>query len=45
MSGGTVKVRDATELISEDEFRYEIYMTGPDGIEFKTVENIAERKK
>jgi hypothetical protein len=44
MSGGTMKVRDVTELISKDEFKYEMYMTGPDGKEFKTVEYIAKRK-
>lgn len=45
ISGGTIKVRDVTELNSEDEFKYEMYMTGPDGKEFKTVEYIAKRKK
>jgi hypothetical protein len=45
MTGGTIKVRDVTELISKDEFKYEMYMTGPDGKEFKIVEYIAKRKK
>jgi hypothetical protein len=44
MTGGTIKVRDVTELSSKNEFRYRMYMTGPDGKEFKTVEYIAKRK-
>jgi len=45
MTGGTVKVRDITKMISPDEFSYEMYMTGPDGKEFKSLENRAVRKK
>lgn len=45
MTGGTMKVRDVIELISEDEFKYEMYMAGPEGKEFKTLEYIAKRKK
>jgi len=44
MTGGTMKVRDVTELVSGDEFRYEMFMTGPDGKEFKTLEYVAKRK-
>jgi hypothetical protein len=44
MTGGTMKVRDVTELVSRDEFRYEMFMTGPDGKEFKTLEYVATRK-
>jgi hypothetical protein len=44
MSDGTINVRDVTELISKDEFKYEMYMTGSDGKEFKTLEYTAKRK-
>lgn len=45
MTGGTIGVRAVTKLISEDEYVYEMYMIGPDGNEFKTLENRAVRKK
>jgi hypothetical protein len=45
MSGGKTKVRAATTFISADEFRSEMFMTLPDGKEFKTMENRAVRKK
>lgn len=45
MTGGTMKVRAITKMISPDEFSYELYMVGPDGKEFKSLENRAVRKK
>lgn len=45
MTGGTVKVRAVTKIISNDEFVYEMFMTGADGKEFKNLENRAIRKK
>jgi hypothetical protein len=45
VSGGTIGVRAVTKLINKDEFLYEMYMIGPDGNEFKTLENRAVRKK
>jgi hypothetical protein len=45
MSGGTIAVRDVTRVVSPDEYTYELFMTGPDGKEFKTLENRVSRKK
>lgn len=45
MSGGTIKVRYLTKMINADEFVYEMFMMGPDGKEFKTLENVATRRK
>jgi hypothetical protein len=45
MTGGTMKVRGVTKLVGPDEFTYEMYMIGPDGKEFKSLENRAVRKK
>ena len=45
MTGGDMKVRDVTRLVGPDEYTYELYMTGPDGKEFKTLENRVSRKK
>lgn len=45
MSGGTIKVRGTTKIVSADEFIYEMFMMGPDGKEFKTLENVATRRK
>lgn len=45
MTGGTMKVKGITKMISPDEFSYEMYMIGPDGKEFKSLENRAVRKK
>ena len=45
MTGGTIKMRAITKLIGPDEFAYEMFMTGPDGREFKTLENRSVRKK
>jgi hypothetical protein len=45
MTGGNMKVKGITKMISPDEFSYEMYMVGPDGKEFKSLENRAVRKK
>jgi hypothetical protein len=45
MTGGNVKVRATTKWLSPDEFVYEMFMTGADSKEFKSVENHAIRKK
>ena len=45
MTGGTVKVRAITKMLSNDEFVYEMYMEGPDGKEFEPLENRSVRKK
>lgn len=45
VTGGTIGVRAVTKLVNKDEFVYEMYMIGPDGKEFKTLENRALRKK
>ena len=43
--GGKMKVRQVTKVISDDEFAFEMYMTMPDGKEFKSMEMIYSRKK
>jgi hypothetical protein len=45
MTKGIIKVRAVTKVRSEDEFTYELYMTGPDGKEFRSMENRYIRKK
>lgn len=45
MSGGTVEVRNVTTLIDKDTHRVTMFMTGPDGKEFKTMEILYSRKK
>lgn len=45
MTGGIIKVRAISRMISKDELTYELYMTGPDGKKFKTLENLMRRKK
>lgn len=45
ITGGSTKVRAVTTGLDEDNFIYEMYMTGPDGQEFKVLENNAKRKK
>ncbi len=45
MTGGTINVRGLTTLVGPDEFTYEMYMIGPDGKEFKSLEYRAARKK
>lgn len=44
MTGGTIKVRDVTTLVDEDEFHYEMFMTASDGTEFKSLEYRAKKK-
>ena len=45
MTGGTIKVRDEMKLAGPDAFIYELYMTQPDGTEFKSLQNMAVRRK
>ncbi len=45
MTGGKMKVKGVTKLISPDEYTYEMYMVGDDGREFKSLEYRALRKK
>lgn len=45
LTGGTMAVRSVTRLVGPDEFSYEMYMAGPDGKEFKSLEYRAVRKK
>ncbi len=45
VTGGTIGIRAVTKLVNKDEFIYEMYMTGPNGKEFKSLENRAIRKK
>lgn len=45
MTGGTSKVRTVMTLVGPAEYLYELYMVGPDGKEFKSLENRAVRKK
>lgn len=42
---GSIKVRAITTLVSQDEYVYQMFMAGPDGNEFKSMENISIRKK
>jgi hypothetical protein len=44
MTGGTMKVRTTTKWVSQDEFVYEMFMIGPDGQEFKSLQNRVVRK-
>lgn len=45
LTGEIIKTRAVTKLTSKDEFIYELYMTGPDGKEFRSMENRYKRKK
>jgi len=45
MTGGQTKVRAVTRVVSNNEYTYELYMTGPDGKEFKAMEYRSLRKK
>lgn len=45
MTGGTVAVRNVTTLIDDDTHRVTMFMTGPDGREFKSMEILYSRKK
>ena len=42
---GETKVRAVTRIVSNNEYTYELYMTGPDGKEFKSLEFRSVRKK
>ena len=44
-SGGNVKVRMVTRLVSKDEYTLTMFMTGPDGSEFKSMSTRSVRKK
>jgi hypothetical protein len=44
MTGGTMKVRTTTKWISQDEFVYEMFMIGPEGKEFKSLQNRMVKK-
>jgi hypothetical protein len=44
MTGGTIKVRAVTTLVNENEYTYQMFMVGPDGNEFKSMEYRAIRK-
>jgi hypothetical protein len=43
--GGTMGVKGITKMVTPDEYTYEMYMIGPDGKEFKSMEYHAIRKK
>ena len=45
MTGGTIAVRAVTTLVNQDEYTYQMFMAGPDGNEFKSMEYRAIRKK
>ncbi len=45
MTGGVIEVKAITTLIGQDEYTYQMYMTGPDGNEFKSMENQYLRKE
>lgn len=45
MTGGTSKVKAVTKILNDDKIVYEMYMIGPDGQEFKSMENTSTRKK
>jgi hypothetical protein len=45
MTGGTSKVKTTTKWIGPDEFVYEMFMIGPDGKEFKNLQNQMKRKQ
>jgi len=45
MGPAPMPVRAVTRFTGPDEYIYELYMTGPDGKEFKALENKAVRKK
>ena len=45
MTGGTSKVKMVTKVLSDDKIVWEMYMIGPDGKKFKSMENTGTRKK
>jgi hypothetical protein len=44
MTGGTTKVKDVTTFLADGKFKFEMFMIGPDGKEFKSMELVATRK-
>ncbi len=44
-TGGEVPVHAVTTLVGPDEYTYELFMVGPDGTEFKSLENRSIRVK
>lgn len=45
MTGENMNVKSVTTLVSKDEYIYQMFMIGPDGTEFKSMENRSIRKK
>ena len=45
VTGGTVRFKGISKMISPDEYTYEMFMVGADGQEFKSMEYRAVRKK
>ena len=45
VTGKTMGVKSVTKLVGPDEYTYEMFMIGPDGKEFKSMEYVAVRKK
>jgi hypothetical protein len=45
MTGGTQKVKDVTTFLPDGRYKFEMFMVGPDGKEFKSMELLATRKK
>jgi len=45
LAGGQVKVRNVTTLIDHNTHKFDMYITGPDGKEFKNMEMVYTRKK
>lgn len=45
MTGQNMKVKAVTTFISQDEYLYQMFMVGPDGSEFKSMENRSKRRK
>ena len=45
VTGGTIKVRTVTTIVSADEFVYEMHMLGPGDQSFKSLENRCRRIK
>lgn len=44
MTGGMQKVKDVTTFMQDGKYKFEMFMVGPDGKEFKTMELLATRK-
>lgn len=45
IAGGKSRVRDVTTIVDENSFKMEMFQTGPDGKEFKSMEGMYTRKK